>query len=90
MGSALGKDAIKVDSRVSLEKYSIDTAKIKDAVRKLTQDILTLQAEGSYDKAKAMLDKFGVIRPAMQKALDRLTDVPIDIEPSFTLAKAKR
>jgi hypothetical protein len=56
-------------------------------VRKLTSEILTLQAEGSYEKAKALLDKYAVIRPVMQKALDRLGSVPVDIEPNFTLAK---
>jgi hypothetical protein len=63
--------------------FSIDNAKIKDSVRKLTQDLLTLEAEGSYDKAKAILDKFAVIRPPMQQALDRLKAVPVDIEPVF-------
>ncbi|HTG14408.1 MAG TPA: hypothetical protein VK747_03975 [Blastocatellia bacterium] len=77
--------AIKIDEAAGT--FSIDSAKIKDAVRKLTHDILTLQAEGSYDKAKAMLDKYGVIRPVMQKALDRVGDVPVDIEPNFILAK---
>jgi hypothetical protein len=67
--------------------FSIDFDKIKDAVRKLTTELMTLQAEGSYEKAKAMLDKYAVIRPAMQKALDKLSSVPVDIEPSFTLAK---
>jgi hypothetical protein len=67
--------------------FSVDTAKIKDAVRKLTGEILTIQAEGSYDKAKAMLDKYAVIRPAMQQALDKLKGVPVDIEPKFPLAQ---
>jgi hypothetical protein len=67
--------------------FSIDTSRIKEAVRKLTQEILTLQAEGSYEKAKALLDKYGVIRPQMRKALDKLGDVPVDIEPRFTLAE---
>jgi hypothetical protein len=67
--------------------FSIDHAKIKDSVRKLTRDLLTLEAEGSYDTAKTMLDKFAVIRPSMQQALDRLKDVPVDIEPVFPLAK---
>jgi hypothetical protein len=67
--------------------FSINEGKIKDAVRKLTSEILTVQAEGSYDKAKAMLDKYAVIRPPMQRALDRLQDVPVDIEPEFPLAK---
>ena len=34
-----------------------------------------------YDKAKAILDKFAMIRPPMQQALDRLKDVPVDIDP---------
>jgi hypothetical protein len=67
--------------------FSVDQAKIKDAVRKLTHDLLTLEAEGSYDTAKSMLDKYAVIRPAMQHALERLNDVPVDIEPIFPLAK---
>jgi hypothetical protein len=67
--------------------FSVNRAKVKEAVRKLTNEIMTIQAEGSYDKAKAMLDKYAVIRPPMQKALDRLTAVPTDIEPIFPLAK---
>jgi hypothetical protein len=70
--------------------YSIEPTKIKDAVRKLTHDLLTLEAEGSYEKARAMLDKYGVIRPEMQKALDRLTDVPVDIEPRFPLSQSTK
>lgn len=67
--------------------FSIDHSKIKESVTKLTHDLLTLEAEGSYDKAKSMLDKFALIRPPMQQALDRLKDVPVDIEPVFPLAK---
>ena len=68
--------------------FSVDHARIKEAVRKLTHDLLTLEAEGSYDSAKAMLDKYGVVRPEMQGALERLKDVPVDIEPSYPLAPA--
>jgi hypothetical protein len=81
----LDEGAIKADETDGT--FTVDESKIKDAVRKLTTDILTLQAEGSYDKAKAMLDKYGVIRPVMQRALDKLNSVPIDIEPRFTLVK---
>jgi hypothetical protein len=80
--------AIKFNERTGF--FSVDPAKIKDAVRNLSQEILTLQAEGSYEKAKALLDKYGVIRPPMQAALDRLRDVPVDIEPIFPLAKTIR
>lgn len=77
--------AIKFDERTN--KFSVDNAKIKDAVRKLTHELLTIEAEGSYDKAKAILDNYSVIRPPMQGALDRLVSVPVDIEPIFPLAK---
>ena len=65
--------------------FSVDHSKIKDSVRKLTHDLLMIEAEGSYEKAKAILDKFAVIRPPMQQALDRLKGVPVDIEPIFKL-----
>lgn len=67
-------------------KFRIVTDKIQDAVRKLTGEILTLQAEGSYDKANALLKHYGVVRPAMQKALEKLKDVPVDIDPIYPLA----
>jgi hypothetical protein len=68
-------------------RVGINQEKIKDAVRKLTHDIMTIQAEGSYEKAKAMLDKYGIIRPRMQKLLASLGNVPVDIEPIFPLAQ---
>ncbi len=77
--------AIKFDERTG--KFSVDEAKIKDAVRKLTRELLTLEAEGSYDKAKAILTQYSLIRPPMKGALDRLREVPVDIEPIFPLAK---
>ena len=79
----MDEGAINVNERAGT--FSINPAKVKDAVRKLTHDILTLQAEGSYEKAKAMLDKYATVRPQMQKALNQLSDVPVDIEPSFPL-----
>jgi len=48
---------------------------------------MTIQAEGNYDAAKALLTKMAVVRPEVQKVLDRLADVPVDIEPKFTILK---
>ena len=68
--------------------FTVNFATIKSAVRKLTAEIMTIQAEGSYDKAKAMLDTYGVMRPAMQAALDRMNKLPVDIAPRFPIAEA--
>jgi Peptidase family M49 len=66
--------------------FSVDTGKIKDAVIALTREIMTLQAEGSYAKAKQMIETLGVLRPPTKAVLDRLTAVPVDIEPRFVTA----
>jgi hypothetical protein len=66
--------------------FTVDESKIADAVTALAREILTLQAEGSYEKAKALIEKLGVVRPPVQKVLDRLVSVPVDIEPRFTTA----
>ncbi|MGE5206843.1 MAG: dipeptidyl-peptidase 3 family protein [Chlamydiota bacterium] len=66
--------------------FSVNMAKVKDAVRDLDHEFLTIEAEGNYAGAKQMLDHYGVIRPEVQKALDRLHDIPVDIEPLFVTA----
>jgi Peptidase family M49 len=68
--------------------FTVDESKIAAAVTSLTRDIMTLQAEGGYDKAKAMMETLGVVRPEVQKVLDRLSSVPVDIEPKFTSAES--
>jgi len=77
--------AIKFDEASGT--FSVEHSRIKDAVRKLTHDLLTVEAEGSYAKAKEMLDRYALIRPPMKQAFDKLTNVPVDIEPIFPLAK---
>jgi len=76
---------IKYDERTG--KFSVDESKIQDAVRKLTTELLTIEAEGSYEKAAAILNKYAVVRAPMKSALDKLKSVPVDIEPVFPLAK---
>ena len=67
--------------------FAVNQAKIKDGVVSLTREIMTIQAEGSYAKAKALGDRLGVVRPPVKRALERLTAVPVDIEPRFTTAQ---
>ena len=49
---------------------------------------MTLQAEGNYMAARDLRDRLGVVRPPVQQALDKLTAVPVDIEPRFATADA--
>jgi hypothetical protein len=66
--------------------FAVDVTKMDAAVTALTREIMTLQAEGSYAKARDLVDRLGVVRPPVQKVLDRLISVPVDIEPRFVAA----
>ena len=68
--------------------FSVDLEKIKSAVRDLDHDLLTAEAQGDYNAAKNMLSKYSVIRPEVQRALERLKSLPTDIEPIFVTADA--
>jgi hypothetical protein len=61
--------------------FAVDLAKIQPAVRDLVHDLLTIEATGDYAGAKKMLDQLAVLRPPLQQALAKLTDLPTDIEP---------
>jgi hypothetical protein len=66
--------------------FAVNRDRIKEGVTTLTRDIMTIQADGDYAKAKALGERLGIVRPEVQKALDRLMAVPVDIEPRFTTA----
>jgi hypothetical protein len=70
--------------------FAVDDSKIAGAVSALTRDIMTLQAEGSYAKAKALIDELATVRAPVQKVLDKLANVPVDIEPRFTSVESQR
>ena len=61
--------------------FAVDFTKVKGAVRDLVHELLDVEATGDYARAKKMLDELGVIRPPMARALDKLKDLPTDIEP---------
>ena len=81
----LDQGGFKVDDEGT---FSMDWGKVKAGVAALTAEIMTIQATGDYAKAKELLARRAVIRPEVQRVIDRLSDVPIDIEPRFTTAEA--
>src|SRR5580700_73507 len=61
--------------------FAVDSSRIQGAVRDLVHDLLTIEATGDYAGAKKMLGELAVLRPPMVQALDKLKDIPTDIEP---------
>jgi hypothetical protein len=66
--------------------FSVDFAKIKAAVADLDREFLTIEATGDYARAQDLMKRYVVIRPDVQKALDRMKIVPNDIRPAFVTA----
>jgi hypothetical protein len=55
--------------------FKVNRDRVKEGVTGLTREIMTIQAEGDYAKAKALGDRLGMVRPPVQKALDKLIEV---------------
>lgn len=66
--------------------FSVDLAKIKGAVADLDREFLTIEATGDYARAQDLMKRYVVIRPEVQKALDKMKAVPNDIRPAFVTA----
>jgi len=70
--------------------FAVNAGRIKQNVVDLTRDIMTMQAVGDYAAAKQMIAQLAVVRPPVQRVLDRLSSVPVDIEPRFVTAAQLR
>ena len=70
--------------------FALAPSNVQGAVAKLTGEIMTLQASGDVVRAREWLKAMGVIRPEVQRVLDKLAKVPVDIEPRFTAADKLR
>ena len=68
--------------------FAVNPLRIKQNVIDLTHELMTMQATGDYQSAKQMIEKLAVVRPPVQAVLDKLKDVPVDIEPRFVSADA--
>jgi hypothetical protein len=66
--------------------FSVDPAKVKEAVAALTKELMELQASGDVSKARQLLTQRAVVRPEVKRVLDKLAGVPVDIEPRFVTA----
>ena len=79
----LDAGAVRIDSQ---GRFSLDVPKTKRAVTALTSQIMTLQAHGDYAGVKRLMERMSVIRPEVQRVLDQLGQVPVDIAPRFVTA----
>ena len=70
-------------------KFTVDFPKMRDAVRDLATELLTIEATGDFNRANALLEKYGKETDEMRKVDATLKDIPVDIWPVFPAAGEK-
>jgi hypothetical protein len=69
--------------------YTVDNVKMREGIRSLATELLTLQATGDYARAQRLLTKYGTSTPEIESVVAKLKDIPVDITPVFSAAGEK-
>lgn len=67
----------------SSQTVSVNFDKVYDVTGSLATKLLTIQAQGDYAGAKALIDKYAVMSPSMEALIGQLSEIPVDIKPVF-------
>ncbi|MGH7470774.1 MAG: dipeptidyl-peptidase 3 family protein [Longimicrobiales bacterium] len=79
------KNVLRYDQRTG--RFTAELVALINANRELATELLTLQALGSYERAQTLLSRYGQERPELKAALQKLTQVPVDIRPQHTVVE---
>ncbi len=71
-------------TRNSERRYEVVIARMPDAIRSLAKELLTIEATGDRQRNEAWFAKYGQMPASLKESLDRVTGVPIDIDPVFS------
>jgi hypothetical protein len=67
--------------------YGVNADRVRDAVRDLSRELLTIEAEGDAAAAQRFIDRYGAVSETLQQDLARLAGIPVDIWPSYPAAE---
>jgi hypothetical protein len=65
----------------------VNFAKIGAGVRDLAGELLTIEARGDYQGAKALIEKYAVNSASLALLTAKLTHLPVDIRPVFEIER---
>jgi hypothetical protein len=71
-------------------QFNVDSAKYRDAVKSLANELLMIEATGDYGRAEHLLKKYAVSTPEIEEVIPMLKDIPVDIAPVFIGAGEKK
>ena len=71
-------------------RYSIDYARMPQALADLAKELLEIEATGDRERAEGWFKKYGVMPHELQSSLKSAANVPVDIDPIFSFAERVR
>ena len=81
----LEKGALEIDDQ---GRYRTVADAFPGAIRELLAEMLMLQAHGDYDGTRAFLERYGQATPPLLAAIERLEDLPVDLDARYPQAAA--
>jgi len=76
--------------RESLGRYSIDYARMPQALADLAKELLEIEATGDRERAEKWFKKYAVMTPELQSSLKSAATTPVDIDPVFSFPERVR
>jgi hypothetical protein len=65
-------------------KYLVDFPRLSDSIASLAKELLEIEATGDRARAEAWFKKYDVIPPELTNELKKVSDVPVDLDPTFS------
>ncbi len=64
-------------------RYAIDYETLPGKITEFAELLLTIEATGDFERARALKDAYGDVGPELETALQRVANVPIDPAPIY-------
>jgi hypothetical protein len=71
-------------------RYALDEAKLPSALAKLTKELLAMEATGDRARTEAWFKKYEKMPPELASALEKMRDIPVDIDPQIPFPEGVR
>ncbi|UCC48926.1 MAG: Zn-dependent hydrolase, partial [Gemmatimonadota bacterium] len=77
----LENGAITYDAETG--RYAVDYETLPGKITEFAELLLTIEATGDFERARALKDAYGDVGPELETALQRVANVPIDPAPIY-------
>jgi Peptidase family M49 len=70
-------------------QFKVDLPKMQESVKSLSNELLMIEATGDFQRAERLLEKYGVTNAEINRVIESLKGIPVDIAPVFPTAGEK-